>query len=222
VRAVPVERTAIVLVAGRRRALLYSFVHGTLRRLETLNARTAHDAGALAERIRRYAGADAWVLLLGQPAVLHAARAELGALASRTRTVEEVINRPSQAEVTNLVGTAIAELEAERQGRSLERIVRMAEADGIGDLGVELTFRALAEGRAKQLFFSPRFAVDAPDLLELALHAAFDRSASAEALSDGAAERVDRLAGGICATLRCPSLRSGRTVGASLRIVEPR
>jgi hypothetical protein len=187
--------------------------------LETLNARTAHDAGALAERVRRYAGADAWVLLLGHPAVLHTARAELGALASRTRTVEEVINRLSEAEVTHLVGTAVAELEAERQGRSLERIVRMAEADGGGALGVERTFRALAEGRAKQLFFSPRFAVDAPDLLELALHAAFDRSASAEALSDGAAERVDRVAGGICALLRRPSLMASHTVAASLRIL---
>ena len=202
VSAVPVHRAAIVLVARKRRAPLYSFVHGILRRLETLDTRTAQGTAALAERIRHYAGADAWVLLLGDPTVLHTARAQLATLASRTRVVEEVITRLSEAEIIRVVGPVVAELEAERQGGSLERIVRKADADGRGALGVELTCRALAEGRVEQLFFSPRFAVDAPDLLELALHAAFDRCASAEALSDGAAERVDRVAGGICAILR--------------------
>jgi hypothetical protein len=180
--------------------------------LATLDAHMMREAGALAERIDRYAGADAWVLLLGDPARVHATRNELAALASRTRTVRKVVTRLSEAKITELAGNAVAELEKERQQGSLERIVRMAGADGGGALGVELTCRALAEGRAEQLFFSPRFAVDAPDLLELALHAAFDRSATAEALSDGVAERVDRLGGGICALLRCPSLMSSRTV----------
>jgi transcriptional regulator with XRE-family HTH domain len=204
--AVPVERAAIVLAAGKQRALLYSFVRGALRRLETLNARTVKEEGALAERICRYAGADAWVLLLGHPATLQATRNDLAAVASRTRTVKEVVTRLSESEITELSRNAVAELERERQQRSLERIVRMAGADGGGALGVELTCRALADGRAEQLLFSPRFAVDAPDLLELALHAAFDRSASAEALSDRAAELLDRRAGGICALLRPPSL----------------
>lgn len=182
--------------------LLYSFVHGTLRRVETLNTRTAQWWGALAERVGRYAGADAWLLLLGDPTALQTARAELAALASRTRVVEEVITRLSEPGIIRLAGTAVAQLEAERQRGSLERIVRKADADGGGALGVELTCRALADGRVEQLFFSPRFAVDAPELLELALHAAFDGSASVEVLSNGAAERVDRLAGGICAILR--------------------
>jgi stalled ribosome rescue protein Dom34 len=147
------------------------------------------------ERVSRYAGDDAWILVAGIKAV----RARL--LADLTAAVADRVLELESLDVADAARAGASTLCDALDSRRIHEIVEAAGPHGLGAVGAEATKEALDHVCVHQLYLSERYVAEHPVEAETALRESLDQNARVEEVSAKAAELLDGL-GGIAAALR--------------------
>jgi hypothetical protein len=170
---------------------------------------------AAAERMAELAGVDGWLIIGGAREAaleLHAALPE--AVAGRGLVVPELHVRASEAEIVRAAAEGAASLRRRRDRAVVDRIIERVGANGLGVMRLEPTRRALELRAVHELLLTSRFIDEHPAEAEGMVRSAFDQAALVEHVSGEGAERLDRVGGGIGATLRFPLYRPEGTPAA--------
>lgn len=158
-----------------------------------------HDA---VERIARFAGADAWILVAGIKTVRARLLAELSVAApDRVLELESLDLHASGAQIAEAARAGASTLRDAFDAGRIHAIVEEAGAHGWGTVGRDATKKALGQACVRDLYLTSGYLDEHPVEAEAAVRAALDQNAGVEQAAGTAAELLDGL-GGIGAALR--------------------
>ena len=161
------------------------------------------------EKVAALAGDDAWVVFGGIPTVAQAAMGRLTPdLASRATPASSLDVHATRAQVAAAARDAASGLRAARDLDRVNDAIAGAESNGRGVTGSVDTLHALADGQARELYFTLGFLENHASDLEAAVRSALGTQANVEHVSGAAAEQLDRV-GGIAARLRYARVGAG-------------
>jgi hypothetical protein len=152
-------------------------------RMETL----AHDA--------------AWIAIGGIPVVATAALSLLTPAAASRSLRAELDVHATDAQVAECARTSASQLRNASDLARVRETIAAAQANHVGAVGSVDTMRALAEGRARHLFFTLTYLEKSASGLETAVRSAFDHGTAVEHVSGEAASLLEGV-GGVAASLR--------------------
>lgn len=168
---------------------------------EALQRETDRVLAAAADRISAVAGTDGWVVIGGIPTVAAAAMAHLAPNVAARAMRAELDVHATEAQVAECARESASALRNAADAKRVRDAIGAAAAGGLGVTGSADTGRALAEGRARHLFFTLGYLENNAADLEGAVRTAFDHGTEIEHVSGEAAAALDDM-GGIAASLR--------------------
>lgn len=158
--------------------------------------------GEAAERVRRLAGDDSWILLGGIDRV--AARFERllePHAAGRILRLGSLDVHASEAEITEAARAGASRLRDAAANRRISELLDLAAARGLAAAGREDASRALEQACVRELYISHRYLENHAAEAEQAIRAALDQNASVEEVERDVADRLDKH-GGMAVALR--------------------
>lgn len=230
VRALKQSRPVVAVVADRRRARVFRYLHGELGTEEVIQSDAASDEGPTRSGWRGEAGSDAARRseeaatqrmlrevvdavsgplnsghLLVAAGTAEATAALLRTLPDRTREraieVSGVRADASNAELKEAVESAASTLSSRLHRALVDEVLDTTRSGGRACLGRDATERALQQSAVDTLVVSRTFARTDPDAAERLVDQAYEQSAVVEEISEADAAELDR-EGGIGARLR--------------------
>jgi hypothetical protein len=158
---------------------------------------------SVTESVRELAEADGTVVIGGTNEMTAALMQRLPkSMESRVHEDASLAFYMSPADLKRATQTAASAVRARRQDQLIDQVVDLAHAGGRGCLGRQETERALAERRVEVLLLSRRLAEEESAFADQCVGAAFEQDAEAEELKGAAADKLERLGGGLGARLR--------------------
>jgi hypothetical protein len=160
-------------------------------------------ARAAAERLGELDRDHEWIALGGAPEPLATLRAALpSAVRERVFVLPALSGAATLADIGRAVDQGAVLLRRLNELVLVDELLASYGADGAGAAGQQATERALASRAVRHLLLTPSFMERHADSAEAVVRAALEQGAQVDTMLGAAAERLDRDAGGIGASLR--------------------
>ena len=160
-------------------------------------------ARAAAERLGELDRDHEWIAVGGAPEPLAALRAALpSAMLERVFVLPALSGAATPADIGRAVDQGAVLLRSLNDLVLVDELLASYGADGAGAAGLQATERALASRAVRHLLITPGFMERDAESAEAVVRAALEQGAQVDTMLGAAAERLDRDAGGIGASLR--------------------